>query len=364
MFTEKRPLDGLIRAAIDALATPHSPDGYLESLRRSWALDQPRATLERVTHLTRHSVTLHLRPNRCWTGFTAGQHVALSVEIDGVRHTRCYSLAGSAIAPGELELTIERHPAGTVSRWLFANARPGNVFDLSLAQGDFVLPHPRPEHVLLISGGSGITPVLSMLRTLCDEGSTRPVTFLAYAATPADMPYARELEELASRHRNVRLMRVFHEAPEAGDLSGRFDERQLAAAEPEFARAEAFVCGPERLLEAVRRVYDTLGLNERLHEESYQPPRYRVHATADGGRVVCERSGLSFPNDGRTLLEQAQSAGLEPEHGCRRGICHTCIRRMSAGTVRHVVTGDTFTATDVDIQLCVHAPAGDVRIDL
>ena len=98
--------------------------------------------------------------------------------------------------------------------------------------------------------------------------------------------------------------------------------------------------------------------------ESFRPPRYRVDPANAKGRVFFERSGVEMDNDGRTLLELAEAAGLSPAHGCRRGICHTCVCRMSAGRVRNVVTGDVDTQTDVDLQPCTHAAAGDVHIDL
>ena len=117
-------------------------------------------------------------------------------------------------------------------------------------------------------------------------------------------------------------------------------------------------------MDAVRGLFEEEGLAARLHTESFRPPRYRVDPDAATGRVVFERSGVEIENDGRTLLELAEAAGLHPKSGCRRGICHTCVCRMSAGSIRHVVTGESFNATDVDLQPCVHAAAGDVHIDL
>ena len=238
------------------------------------------------------------------------------------------------------------------------------MFDLSPARGDFVLPTPRPERLLLISGGSGITPVMSMLRTLCSEDHAGPVTFLHYAGSPSDHPYETDLIEIASRHENVRVVHGFSGAPERGELEGHFSREQLERVEPEWASAETFVCGPDGLMDTVRDVFEEEGLGARLHAESFRPPRYRIDPTDARGRVFFERSSVEIENDGRTLLELAEAAGLEPAFGCRRGICHTCVCRMSAGRVRHVVTGDTHTDTDVDIQPCIHAAAGDVHIDL
>ncbi len=364
MFTESTPHETPWKRVLDALAAPHGIDRYLEWLRPTWTLDQVRATLVRVVHPAPGFVTLHLVPSRSWRGFRAGQHVELSVEIDGVRHTRCYSPAGSAHADGEIELTVRRHAEGRVSAWLHDHARPGQTFDLGSATGDFVLPEPRPARVLLVSGGSGITPMMSMLRTLCDEGHPGPVTLLHYATSPSAVPYATELAELAAAHAHVHVAYVFSEDGHGGELRGHFRREQLEQVEPEWATAEAFVCGPDGLMDAVRHVFEQEGRSDRVHAESFRPLRYRVDPADAKGRVFFERSGVDVENDGRTLLELAEAAGLSPEHGCRRGICHTCACRMSAGRVKNVVTGDIDTHTDVDLQPCIHAAAGDVHIDL
>jgi ferredoxin-NADP reductase len=149
------------------------------------------------------AVLLTIEPNRNWTSFQAGQYTQVSVEIDGVRHTRCYSLCSVAGSSDRFQLGVKAHPQGLVSRWLVANAEVGMVVGLTPATGEFVLPDNRPARTLLISGGSGITPVLSMLRTLCAEGHTAPVTFLHYNGSPQAVLCREEIEALAVAHPNV-----------------------------------------------------------------------------------------------------------------------------------------------------------------
>src|SRR6266540_625618 len=153
---------------LEALAAPHGVDRYLELVRPSWSLREARAELIEIHRQTADSVTLTLRPNENWRGFSTGQFVRLTIEIDGVRQTRCYSPACSEHAPGRIEITAKAHPEGLVSGYLNRGAQAGMVVGLSAADGDFVLSADRPERLLLISGGTGITPVISMLRTLCD----------------------------------------------------------------------------------------------------------------------------------------------------------------------------------------------------
>jgi ferredoxin-NADP reductase len=340
---------------LDALAAPHGVDRYLELVRPRWSLRDARAEIVDVHHPTPGSVTLTLRPNGSWRGFQAGQFVPISVEIDGVRRTRTYSPASSALARNaRIELTVRAHEQGLVSRHLKAHAHPGMVLGLGMADGDFVLP-AGTEPVTLISGGSGITPVMSMLRTLVDADDRRPVTFVHYAPGAGDVVYADELAALARRRENVRVV-IAYTRERGADLSGHLCTEHVDALEP---GGPAYVCGPPPLLDAVRDLWPG-----PVHSESFVPPTAIVANGAAGGQVRFVGSGREAANTGQVLLEQAEAAGLAPEYGCRRGICHSCTCRKVAGSVRNVITGEVSSADDEPIQICVSVPAGDVALDL
>ncbi len=360
----------LLRRAIgrlDALATPHGIDRYVELVAPTWSSTEVRGRIVDVRHGTPDSVTLTVRPNANWSGFTAGQFTQLTVEIDGVRHTRCYSMATAERDAGAFELTVKAHPQGTVSRYLKDHAAVGLVVGLARADGSFTLPAARPDRLLLVSGGSGITPVMAMLRTLCAEGHDRPVTFVHYALTEADMIYRAELATLAAAHANLRLVRVFTDAPGTGDLDGFLSTEQLDAIDPAWRTTDTYVCGPAPLMDGARALYAEAGAADLLRTEAFTLTHVLAEAGGQGGTLRFEGADLEVASDGRPILEQAEAAGLAPEHGCRMGICHTCTRSLTCGTVRDVVTGDITTApaeTGVAIRICVSAPVGDARIDL
>jgi stearoyl-CoA 9-desaturase NADPH oxidoreductase len=354
---------------VEALASPHGVSRYLELLSPLWSLDQKRAVVTQVTRETADTVTLSLLPGGTPPTFRAGQFVQLGVEVGGVRHTRCYSVSCSegASGAGPLQVTVKAHSHGLVSRFLNEHATPGMVVGLTPPTGDFTLPTPRPPHLLLISGGSGITPVMSMLRTLCDEGHDGRVTFLHYARSREDVIFGGDLERLAAAHTNVSLVTVFTRSapgPHSRGLYGHFHAGHLAALGV-HDDAEVYVCGPEGLIAGVRAACETDGRGGRLHVERFElPAAPAVPEGAVTGRIRFLRSGVTVDNDGRSLLEQAESAGLTPEHGCRMGICHTCVRPLEAGEVRDIRTGARCAQPGVDVQLCVHAPVGDVAVDL
>jgi ferredoxin-NADP reductase len=358
-------------ALAEALTTPHGVDRYVELVRPAFSLRDVRAEVLAVRRATDRSVTLTLRPNDNWQGFRAGQFVRLGIEVDGVRRTRCYSPASSAHVGDLLELTAHAQPDGEVSPFLRRSARPGTVVSLSQAEGDFALPDEREIRVaggelLLISGGSGITPVMSMVRTLCEEGHDGPVAFLHYARDEHDVAYAEELAALAARHPNVRLLRGYSRSPRAGELTGRFCREHMRAAGIDPAAALTFACGPTALVEAVRTTWAEDELDERLYVEQFAPPA-PARVETDGvvaGSVRFARSGREAPSTGAPLLDQAEAAGLTPESGCRMGICHTCTCRKLEGAVRDIRTGEVSTAPDELIQICVNAPVGDVTLDI
>jgi ferredoxin-NADP reductase len=349
----------------EALATPHGVDRYLELVNPMLTVRDLRAEVTEVHRSTADTVTLTLRPTRQWRGFQAGQFVQVTVEIDGVRRTRCYSPACSQYRDdGRIELTIKAHPEGVVSQFLHANAAPGLVVGLAQADGAFRLPQKRPDNVLFISGGSGITPVLSMLRTLCDEGYPGHVTFLHYGDTERDISYRNELAALAAQHDNVRLVLAYTDQADGGDLHGYFDQEHLDAVAPWHADAETFLCGPPGMMTSVRSLFAERGLSDRLHFEDFAPAPVVADGDTPTGALTFERSGRSADNNGATLLEQAEGAGLTPEYGCRMGICFTCTKIKTSGCTRNIRTGATDADPDTEIQLCISVPVGDVAIDL
>ncbi|MGH3915073.1 MAG: ferredoxin reductase [Pseudonocardiaceae bacterium] len=353
---------------LEVATAPHGPDSYLEMVNPMWSVRAVRAEIVSVRHLALGSVTLLLRPNRNWHGFRAGQHVAFTVEIDGVWRTRYYSLACSAHRnDGLLEFTVAAEPNGEVSGHLNRAARPGTVVRLSQPQGGFGLPDDLPEHLLLISGGSGITPVMSMLRTLredgfCAEGGSGRITFLHYARSAEHVAYADELAASAAEYPRLRLVRSYTRSA-GGELSGRFKPQHLPAVDD---RTAAWVCGPAGLVDAVRAHWERCEISTPLQVEQFTAPVPAVPSD-DGepyGEVCFARSGRRMANTGAVLLEQAESLGLRPESGCRMGICLTCNTHKTVGSVRNLYTGVLSAEPDTQIQICSTVPVGDVTIDL
>ncbi|MGA9746238.1 MAG: ferredoxin reductase [Nocardioides sp.] len=350
-----------VLAGLDALASPHGVDRYLEQVNPMWAARDVRARLVAVTRevdVPGHPVvaTLTFEPTWTWRGHTAGQHVQLGIVVPGARRTtRVFSVSSPDSRAGDrFTITLRANPDGVVSRYLATEARPGQVVHLSQAEGDFVLPAQVPPHLVLISGGSGITPVMAMLRSLQRRTHRGRVTFLHYAQSPEHQIYAEELELIGRSGYGVDV-HLLH--PELGDpsLSPAYLERLV----PGYRDVPTWACGPAPLIEAVQAAYDG---SQELRVEYFKTPTV---ATGDAeGAVTFEKAGTTAANSGATLLEQAEAAGLTPAYGCRMGICFSCTARKSEGTVRNVVTGAESSLPDEDIQICVNQPVGDCALAL
>jgi ferredoxin-NADP reductase len=351
--------------AVAALAFPQGVDRYLEQVNPMWAAHEVRARIvdiQREVDVPGHPpvATITFQPTSTWQGHRAGQHVELGVEVDGARRTtRVFTISSPDSRQGDrFTVTMRANPGGTVSSYLVERATPGTMVHLSQAQGEFVLPDRVPEHVLFVSGGSGITPVMSMLRSLQRRTHRGRVTFLHYAQSPEHQIFAAELDEVRRSGHGIDV-HLLH--PELGDpnLSPAYLERLV----PGYRDLPTWACGPAPMIQAVRRAYDG---SDSLRVEYFQPPRTSGTSAQESvqGDVAFAKSGREAPNTGAPLLEQAEALGLRPEFGCRMGICFTCTAVKRDGTVRNVLTGEESSASEEEIRVCVSAPVGSCVVEL
>lgn len=352
MFTETLTKRVKRSALLDLLTGPHGVDRYTELVDPTWTRGQGRARVVGVRRSTPRSVTLTLAPNRAFTGFRAGQHINVSVEIDGRRRTRPYSPANGE-GDGHIELTIGRHDGGLVSNYLYEHARRGMVVGLDSVGGEFTLPDHPGGKIVFVSGGSGITPVMSMLRTLRSRRHAGEVVFIHYARSVHEACYRAELAEIARSMPNLTVLHGYTRDTTGSDLDGRFCAAHTAMADPDAV----YACGPPALVDAVREVFP------HVESESFVPPEFTI-TESSGGNLSFTGAGIDVVDDGRPILNQAEDAGLTPESGCRMGICFSCTRRKTSGAVRNVITGAISSTEEEDVQICVSAPVGDVVVDL
>lgn len=332
--------------AFTALTTPLLPEDYLGLIDPLWSQTVLRGRVVAVRRETARATTLTIKPGRRWSGHRAGQFVRIGVDVDGVRHRRTYSLNGNEDSR-LLSVTVQALPGGVVSPQLAHGTPVGTVLHLEEAAGEFVLPTPAPAKLLMLTAGSGITPVMGMLRTLAARGPLTDVVLVHSAPTSDDVIFRDELALLAALHPGLRIV-VRHTAEE-----GRLDLADLDA----LVRSghEVFVCGPEGLLDAAAERWGD------VHLERFTPP-----VRSDGGRGGAVAYGTTTVEveGGASLLEAGEEAGVLMPSGCRMGICFGCVLPLRDGQVRNLRTGEIHGEPGDLVQTCISGASGPARLEL
>ena len=306
---------------------------------------------------------LTLRANGNWRGGQPGQHVQLYLERDGVRLSRSYSLTALQ-ADGTLQIAIKQQPGGRVAPQLLAHLAVGDSLELGAVQGD--LSWPDAQHsVLLLAAGSGITPLLGLLRAALAQGFSAPITLLHYVREQGQQAFVSELQALQRQYNNlqVRWSLTSGDAAE-GQLAGRLTDEHLATV-PQLLERRVLACGPAGFVSQVQQYWQAAGLPAAVQVEAFTPPALSQDVSLRQVNLRFARSQQQATADNqRSLLEQAESQGLKPAYGCRQGICASCTCTLLSGTVRDLRSGALFSEPGQPIRLCVSAPHADVEIDL
>ncbi|MDA0166048.1 ferredoxin reductase [Solirubrobacter ginsenosidimutans] len=310
---------------------------------------------------TRECVTLWLRPGRGWPAHLPGQYVRVGVDVDGVRHWRTYSLTSvPGRRDGRIAITVKRIAGGLVSDYLVSHARRGMVVRLAPPTGQFVLPEVVEHALLFVTAGSGVTPIMGMLRALSQRSGGLPdVVHVHISPSLDDTIFGGDLRALECRHERYTL----HEHHD--DRHGRWDVAELDRCVPDWSERQTWACGPAGLLDALSTRFARAGVSDQLHLERFRPVLASVDLDREGGRVRFLASGKEVETDGTTpLLVAGEQAGALLPHGCRMGICNSCIGRLRSGAVRDLRTGDVQHAEGQMVRTCVSVAAGPIEIDL
>lgn len=347
---------------VESIVRLSAVEDSLRALHPMLSLTDVRARVVRIVDETADSKTFVLQPNALWQrrhGARAGQFVQLRLEINGRRVERIYSLSSR---PGArlIAITVKRQTGGLVSPHLHDHVQVGDVLTISQADGEFVLPALLPAKLLLLSAGSGITPVMAMLRDLQARHYQGDVVFLHVCRNPAELIFAKALQAAADSFPELSLLVHFD------DSAGRFTPEALQLAVPDVGERATWMCGPSGFMDAVHRHWRTQGLTTPLHSERFVAiPMLPTTSPGTPVTVMLAHSGAHFVTSGTApLLVQAEAAGLSPKHGCRIGICRSCQCTKKSGTVENLQTGELSSTPNEQIRLCISVARTDLALDL
>lgn len=360
-----------VRRAGSKLTTPLHPDDYLRLVNPLWSQRELRGRIEEVVPETDDAATLVIRPGWGWRfDHRPGQYVGIGIPVDGKFQWRSYSISSAPKRSGRtIAITVRAMPEGLLSTHLVKGLEPGTIVRLASPEGDFVLPDPPPAKMLFLVGGSGVTPVMAMLRTMerrgqlrgADGGEGVDVVMHYSSPTPERMIFADELQRLADEHAGLTLHRLHTDTDGMLDLA--HDEGGIDSFCPDWRERETYACGPGPMLDAITEFFETHDLEDQLHLE-----RFTLQLGGEGGEggtITFRNSGKTIDADGATtVLEAGESAGVGMPYGCRMGICHTCTLTLVEGRVRDLRNGTEFDQHNEQVQTCVTAAVGDCTFDI
>ncbi|WP_374157561.1 ferredoxin reductase [Mycobacterium sp. G7A2] len=361
---KERPGWHLLRTVAGRITTPLLPDDYLKLANPLWSARELRGRVLEVRRETVDSATLVIKPGWGFSfDYQAGQYIGIGLLVDGRWRWRSYSLTSVPVdrqsgsrGARTITITVKAMPEGFLSTHLVGGVEPGTIVRLAAPQGNFVLPDPAPAKILFLTAGSGITPVMSMLRTLVRRDQLGDVAHVHSAPTAADVLFAGELAELADAHEDYRL------TVRATRTEGRVDLARLDEIVPDWRERQTWACGPEAMLEGADRTWKAAGIPERLHLERFAAVRTSAHGS--GGTVEFARAGKTATVDGATsLMDAGEAAGIQMPFGCRMGICQSCVVGLLDGHVRDLRTGVEHEPGS-RVQTCVSAASGDCTLDV
>jgi len=361
--TAPRPtLTGALRGRILKLAervtTPLVPSDYLDVIDPLRAGATLRGRIAAIQPETADAATLVIKPGRDWLAHVPGQYVRIGVDVDGVRQWRTYSLTSEINrSDGCFCITVKAIDGGAVSNHLVRRARIGTVLHLDQAAGDFTLGTSVPAEILFVTAGSGITPVMGMLRNIPADSAAN-IVVVHCAPTSDDVIFGAELRALAADGR-IRLVEIHTRK------QGHLDIATLQSVVGDLTQRQTWACGPSDLLDTLETYWASSGITDQLHTERFRSP---IVTTGDGGTVTFSTSGTTIDSTGaESLLDAGEAAGVLMPSGCRMGICFGCVAPLRQGAVRDLRNGEITTATPGDgvvIQTCISAAAGACDVEL
>ena len=365
--TLRRGLRAQVRRVAEAASSPLVPADFLDlfaPLRRGAEL---RGRVVSVHPETKDAATLLIKPGADWAGHVPGQYLRLGIDVNGVRQWRAYSLTHGPRPDGLISITVKAVPDGLVSHHVVHDCKPGTLVHLEQAQGEFVLPEGGGK-LLFVTAGSGITPVIGMLRNLfpsTDSGVLRlkrsanyDIVVLHVAPSRPDSIFRRDLQALHDAGA-IRLVARYD------DEHGLLDLDRLTELVPDLGARTTFGCGPSGLLDALAAHHDRAGL--KLFTEQFRTTR--IADPGEGGTVRFESNDVVVEAPGGSpILDAAEAAGVLMPSGCRMGICYGCVLPLKEGSVRDLRTGAVTTAVPgegpaIKVQTCINAAAGDCHLD-
>jgi ferredoxin-NADP reductase len=338
------------------------------------ALPHLTATLTRIKLETHDTKSYFFQAEKPLNQYKAGAHINIAFEANGKTINRTYTLSSSpelefdTTPANEFSITVKRVNEGLASNWLFENLVEGKEISVSQPQGSFVLPYQPAGKLLMLSAGSGITPLMSMLRYLAQTGNRSDIVFLHYAQSDDDIIFHDELKHLSTIKDNIKTHFSVEQQHNISNAmhQGRISKNQLSSIVPDVLEREVYLCGPQPFMKATVEILDHIKFKpSQLHLENFTADLSSATQLGYSAKLSFSSLAESIQSSpSKTILEEAEAAGLKPASACRIGICRSCRCKKTSGTTVNLMTGEESSGEGDYILPCVSVAKTATTIEL
>jgi ferredoxin-NADP reductase len=318
---------------------------------------QGKLTLAEAVDVTHNVKTFRFMPRdggQIPFAYLPGQFLTLHIAPHGIQTKRSYTIASTPTWHDRIEITVKREDHGLVSRWLHDELRVGDEMKIEAPNGTFFFSGKEAESVVLIGGGVGITPMMSVARYLTESSWSGKVHLILGFRAPRDFIFRKELAELEARNANLRVTVTMSrpgDEPWSGTV-GHIDAALLARAVPDIAVRRVHLCGPPPMMDAAKAALIELGVphaqikTEAFGTVKHDPTAKGAATAAVAGKVFFRASDTTAPVPvDATILDAADEAGVFIDNACRSGTCASCRVKLVSGSVTMAVE-DALTEQD------------------
>ncbi len=332
------------------MASRNTPQ-YWETVLPAWDADNDNTLIccqiRNETHDVKSFFFQSIKPSQF--RYLPGQFITLELVINGETINRCYTISSAPTRPHSISITVKRQPNGIVSNWLHDNLKVGSQISVLGAAGDFTCANHPASKYLFLSGGSGITPLMSMAQAFHDLAEDADIVFVHSARTPADIIFRHELDLMMFNQPHFRTAFICEKAdaePSWTMQTGYLNSGLLKQIAPDYLKREIFTCGPAPYMAAVRVMLANAGFDmQHYHEESFNFDELPSSAQSEVKTSVTETGAtkfkLEFTKSGMNIqcasdqfvLDAGIAAGMRLPSSCRKGLCGTCKSKLISGKV-------------------------------
>ncbi len=346
------PLSSLADTVIDQ----HAANFWLQKFNSLWSINQALGKIVQKENSAQNMMSLTIQVNRHFKMGQAGQHHPIFVEVNGVRYERSYSL--TQLDAQHVLLSVKKVEQGKVSSWLVEHAQVGDILEFGQPYGDMLLPK-QAQAMVLLAAGSGITPMLSLLKALSktDRMTQAPIRLLYWVREYADVAFKARFEKLAEQYPNFSFQVFYTQEKDAGE---RLNQKHLALLE-NIENSVVYACGPSGFVAQAEQLF--------AHAQSFKSEAFSMSPVENSDigfvNITLRKSNkvVAIPK-GQSILTSLEQQNIKPTHGCRMGICNKCVCNKVEGSTKNLVNGGQNSEPGNLLKICVNSAQSDLVIDL